>query len=232
MEHSEEHIARNVAIVRQRVVEACARVGRDPAHVRLVAVTKQRPAAEVAALIAMGEQDLGENRVQEVRERVPTFPAGLDWHFIGHLQSNKAKYLPGLISWVHSVDSAPLAVALNKAWERHPELPRLNVLLQLNIAGEEQKYGTDPVAARALLDAAAALPRLHVRGLMCMAPYSENPEDARPVFRALNHARAELQAETGIALPHLSMGMTGDFEVAVEEGATLIRVGSALFEDA
>lgn len=224
-------IAENLESVERRLRAACDRAGRARADVLLVAVTKQRPLPQVEALHRLGPADFGENRVQEARERIPVLPHGITWHFIGHLQSNKAKYLPGLIQVVHSVDSIELARALSKAWEKHPEIPPLRVLLQFNIAGEEQKHGARGDAALELLGGVLALPRLRVEGLMTMAPFSDDPESARPVFRALRELRDALQSRSGHALSALSMGMTGDFEVAVEEGATHVRIGSALFDD-
>lgn len=224
-------LALRLASIEHRLRAACVRAGRLREDVLLVAVVKQRPLEAVRELHALGERHFGENRVQEIRERVPelAFPDA-HVHFIGHLQTNKAKYLPGLVQWVHSVDSLEVAEALNRAWEKHPCLPMLNVLVQVNIAGEEQKSGVEPAEAEALVRATAALPRLALRGLMTMAPYGEETEASRPVFRGLRTLRDRLATETGIALPDLSMGMTGDFEVAVEEGSTLVRVGTALFE--
>lgn len=217
--------------IETRIAAACVRAGRGRESVLLVAVTKTRPLEQVRELLALGPRDFAENRVQDARERIPMMPAGIDWHYIGPLQTNKAKYLPGLFSWVHSVDRIEAADALQRAWEKHPELPALRVLLQFNIAGEEQKHGAGEEEALVLLRHAISLPRLSVEGLMCMAPYDENPENARPVFRGLRLLRDRLQEATGHALPQLSMGMTGDFEVAIEEGSTMVRVGTALFED-
>lgn len=216
--------------VEQRIVEACRRAGRPRASVALVAVVKLRPPGELHALYDLGVRVMAENRVQELRERGELMPRDVQWHLIGSLQTNKAKYLPGLAAWVHSLDRVDLADALEKAWEKHPKAPPLRALIQVNIAGEEQKHGCAPGDARALLEHCRGLRRVSVEGLMCMAPFSDDPEASRPVFKALRALRDELQEQTGIPLPQLSMGMSGDFEVAIEEGATLVRVGSALFE--
>lgn len=221
-------IAKNLAEVHARIVAACRRAGRERSEVQLVAVTKQRSLGEVLELLRLGEMHFGENRAQEVRDVVPLVPAGPIWHFIGRLQSNKAKYLPGLVTWVHSVDSFGLAEALSKAYSSSGKSAK--ILLQVNISGEAAKAGSDAAGARALLESVRALPGLEVVGLMTMAPYADDPELARPVFRGLRELRDTLAGESGVGLRELSMGMSGDFEVAIEEGATLVRVGSALFE--
>ncbi len=221
-------IANNLAEVHARIDAACRRAGRARSEVQLVAVTKQRPLEDVLELIRLGENHLGENRAQEVRDRVPLVPPGPTWHFIGRLQSNKAKYLPGLVTWVHSVDSFALAESLSKAYSNAGTSAK--ILLQVNISGEAAKAGSDAAGARALLDSVVGLPALTVVGLMTMAPYADDPELARPVFRGLRVLRDTLAKESGVPLPELSMGMSGDYEVAIEEGATLVRVGSALFE--
>lgn len=221
-------IARNLAEVHARIEAACRRAGRARGEVQLVAVTKRRPLGDVLELIRLGENQFGENRAQEVRDLVPLVPAGPTWHFIGRLQSNKAKYLPGLVTWVHSVDSFALAEALSKAYANAGT--SVKILLQVNISGEAAKAGSDAAGARALLDSVMGLPALEVMGLMTMAPFADDPELARPVFRGLRVLRDALAKESGVSLPELSMGMSGDYEVAIEEGATLVRVGSALFE--
>lgn len=225
-----DKIGENLHAVEERIGCACALAGRSRQEVILLAVTKKRPMEQLSALKRLGVHQFGENRVQEVRDRIPTFEGGVIWHFVGHLQKNKAKYLPGLVQWVHSVDRPEVAEALQKAWSRQPDLPPVKVLLQFNISGEEQKHGAGRDEALDLLRAALACDRLDVAGLMTMAPYSDDPETSRPIFRALRNLRDRLQAASGHPLPHLSMGMTGDFEVAIEEGATIVRIGTALFE--
>jgi pyridoxal phosphate enzyme (YggS family) len=222
-----DEIAANLADISGRIAAAAQRANRDPASVRLVAVSKTHPAGAVAAAAAAGQHVFGESRVQESRDKIPACPAGLEWHFIGHLQKNKVRQALPLFSFFHSVDSTALAEAINRiAGETGKPV---DGLLEVNVSGEESKYGFTPDQLRAELPALAKLPHLRIRGMMTMAPYSDNPEDARPVFRTLRELRDELQSTHGYPLPELSMGMSGDFEPAVEEGATLVRVGSSIF---
>ncbi len=210
---------------------ACGWAGRPREDVILLGVVKKRPLETVRELYGLGVTHLAENRVQEARQRIPELPPGIEWHFVGPLQKNKAKYLPGLVKWVHSVEKMELAEALQKAFAKQTDVPPLNVLLQFNISGEEQKHGAGEDEAAELARAVAGMDRLRLQGLMTMAPYSDDPETSRPVFRELRRLRGELERRLGIPLPHLSMGMTNDFAVAVEEGATIVRIGTALFED-
>ncbi len=226
MEETRERLSH----IDDRLEDACRRAGRPREDVLLLAVVKKRPLETVRQLYELGVTHLAENRVQEARERIPQLPDGIAWHFVGPLQKNKAKYLPGLVQWVHSVEKLDVAEALQKAFAKRPELPPLEVLVQFNIAGEEQKHGAARDEAAELVRAVSELDRLRVQGLMTMAPYSDDPEVSRPVFRKLRLLRDELQERIGLPLPHLSMGMTNDFEVAVEEGATIVRIGTALFE--
>lgn len=220
-------IAEKLAQVRRRVALAAARAGRDPAAVRLVAVSKTHPADSVAEAAADAQTIFGESRVQEAREKIPSCPPGLEWHFIGHLQKNKVRQALPLFHLFHSVDTEALARTMDRvSAETGTETA---VLLEVNVSGEATKHGFTPDALRTLFPALAALARLRLRGLMTMAPYSENPESARPFFRALRELRDELSAAHGLPLPELSMGMSGDFEQAVEEGATLVRVGTFIF---
>ncbi len=230
MTDSPPNIAENLARIEARIVAACERAGRARDEVMLLSVTKRRPLEHARELLRLGSTNFGENRIQEARERIPEMPEGISWHMIGHLQKNKAKYVPGLFQWIHSVDSIALAEQLNRAFEKAPGLPRLNVLLQFNVSGEEQKYGAEPDNAEELLGMVRALPRLEVRGLMCMAPHFDDPQATRPMFRQLRTLRDRLQVACNLPLPELSMGMSEDFEVAIEEGSTMVRVGSALFE--
>jgi len=214
--------------VNQRIGKACERAGRNRADVMLVAVSKYRPLDQTRALYELGCHNFGENRVQEGRDKIPLLPDDIEWHMIGRLQSNKAKYLPGLFKWVHSMDSAKLADALQKAYEKADA--QVRVLIQVNVAGEDQKGGVEPQDALGLLREVAAMPNLSVEGLMTMAPFFDDSSEARPVFRRLKELAESLREETGLALTHLSMGMTNDFEVAIEEGATMVRIGTALYE--
>lgn len=220
-------IAANLEEIRRRMAAAAERAGRDPASVRLVAVSKTYPAGAVAAAASTGQRVFGESRVQEARDKIPACPSDLEWHFIGHLQKNKVRQALPLFPFFHSIDSAALAGAIDRiAGETGV---KAQGLLEVNISGEESKHGFTPDELRAQFPALAKLPHLRIRGLMTMAPYSDNPEDARPVFRKLRELRDELQSAHQHPLPELSMGMSGDFEPAIEEGATLVRVGSSIF---
>ncbi|ADR36294.1 YggS family pyridoxal phosphate-dependent enzyme [Oceanithermus profundus] len=204
-----------------RIEAAARRAGRDPASVRLVAVTKGRDLAEIERkVLRYGDFPLGENRIQEARAKIAAWPER-EWHFIGPLQRNKVRYLRPF-RLVHSVDSLRLAEALAARAKREGYRPR--ILLEVNVAREPQKHGFDPDEVDAAVQAVRQLEPLELRGLMTMAPLAEDPEEVRWVFRELARMARHL------GLPELSMGMSGDFEVAVEEGATLVRVGRALFE--
>jgi pyridoxal phosphate enzyme (YggS family) len=225
-----QRMAANLASVKQRIAQACDRSERSTDSVKLLCVTKQRERQALEALQALGETRFGENRVQALRDRAIEFPTGVEWHLIGSLQTNKAKYLPGIASCVHSVDRIEAGEALHRAWEKYPQLPDLPILVQVNIAGEEQKHGVDPDKSQDLIRELSNYTRIRVVGLMTMAPFFDEPEPARPTFAGLRLLRDRLQDALGQPLPELSMGMTGDFEVAIEEGATIVRVGTALFE--
>jgi pyridoxal phosphate enzyme (YggS family) len=219
--------ATNLTAINTRIKAAAEQAGRAPESVRLVAVSKTHPAEAVVAAAAAGQRIFGESRVQEARDKIPSCPDGLEWHFIGHLQKNKIRQALPLFSLFHSIDTAGLAEALNRiAAETGTTVAGL---LEVNISGEATKHGFSPGLLADALPRLAALPHLRLRGLMTMAPYSENPEEARPVFRALRQLREELQQTHGVPLPELSMGMSGDFEPAIEEGATLVRIGSSIF---
>ena len=214
-------IAEGLAQVRERMAAACARAGRAPNEVTLVGVSKGFPAEAVAEAHAAGLRDLGENRVREAAGKIELLAArGVRprWHLIGHLQTNKAKTAVELFGIIHSVDSVRLAQALSR--RAHESVP---ILLEVNVAQEAGKFGFAPEEVTSALSTIEALPNLDVRGLMTVAPLTDDPERVRPVFRRLR----ELRDAHG--LQELSMGMTGDFEVAIEEGATLIRVGRAIF---
>ena len=239
----EARIAHNIAAVRERIAAAARRAGRSPDEITLIAVTKTHPAPTVSAALAAGVTDCGENRVQEAEEKIAQLPgAQTRWHLIGHLQRNKARRAAGLFDLIHSLDSLKLAETLNRYLAEAADRParRLPVLLQVNVSGETTKEGFDLVggldhrAAWAdfvqVAQQIAALPQLEVQGLMTIAPYTQEQEAVRPVFRRLRALRDELARQIpGATWQHLSMGMTGDFEVAIEEGATLVRVGRAIF---
>lgn len=214
-------IRANVERVRQAIARACGRAGRSPDDVLLVAVSKTVEAERIRLALAAGIAALGENRVQEAREKIETLGRPVPWHLIGALQANKAKDAARLFDWIHSVDRVELARELSR---RAQALDRtLDILIQVNLGAEPQKAGLAPAELKSLLDAVTGLESLRVRGLMAIPPAVETPEAARPFFRRLR----ELRDAAG--LEHLSMGMSGDFEVAIEEGATLVRVGTAIF---
>jgi len=223
------NIADNLRSVRERLEAAARRAGRDPAGVRLVAVSKTIEPARIQAAIAAGQRVFGENYLQEAQPKIAALGPGLEWHLVGHLQSNKAKKAAELFSLIHSVESAKLARALNDAAARLNKIQ--DVLVQVQLSKEETKFGVAPAETAGLLQEIARLSQVRVLGLMTMPPFFDDPEAARPFFRALRELRDELvrRGVTDNPLPELSMGMTGDFEAAVEEGATLIRVGTAIF---
>lgn len=219
-------VAANVARVRERIAAAARRGGRRPEDVTLVAVTKGVDASQILEAVAAGVQDLGENRVQEAASKAAAVSAGARWHLVGHLQRNKVRQAVALFTVIHSLDGARLAADVS----RRAAAP-VDVLLQVNVAGDAQKFGVPPEEAPTVLRAIAGLPALHVVGLMTIAPLSGDPEETRPIFGRLRGLRDDLEALgiAGVTLPHLSMGMSGDFEIAVEEGATMVRIGRAIF---
>ncbi len=221
------NLAANLLSVRQRMAAACARAGRAPESVTLLAVTKGQPPDTVRAAADLGLTVFGENRVQEARVKISLCPARLEWHMIGHLQTNKCRDAAYFFRMVQSVDSLHLAQELNKCADKLAKT--LPILLEVNIAGESSKFGYRPEQMLAELAEVNALPRLEIHGLMTIAPWTTEPEKMRPLFRQLRELKQRCEDALGAPLPHLSMGMTGDFEVAIEEGATLVRLGTALF---
>lgn len=220
-------IAANLAKIQSRIHSACERAGRDPSTVELMAVSKNHPPEAVAEAAALGLRLFGENRVQEARAKIPLCPGNLRWHLIGHLQSNKAKDAVQWFEMVQSVDTLALAQELQKRADAAART--LPVLIEVNVAGESTKFGYRPEALLREWAALCALPRLEIHGLMGMAPYAIHPETVRPVFRRCRELARRCEDLLGAPLPILSMGMSGDFEVAIEEGSTLVRVGTALF---
>lgn len=223
-------IADNVREVQARIAEAARRAGRGPEEVRLVAVTKTVPVPRIQEALEAGVRWLGENRVQEAVEKASCFD-GRDfrprWHLVGHLQRNKVRHVFGLFELIHSVDSLPLIEALESRAE--VEGAAMDVLLQVNMAGEASKHGCRPEEVPALAKALKASPHLDLRGLMTMPPLPQHPEESRPWFQALRRLRDDLVEMGFPEVRDLSMGMTADFEVAIEEGATWVRIGTAIF---
>jgi pyridoxal phosphate enzyme (YggS family) len=221
-------LAERLTAVRSRIEAACCRAGRASSEVTLVAVTKT-VTPEIAAIAAeLGLLDLGESRPQELWKKAAAVPTAR-WHLIGHLQRNKLDRTVPLVTLIHSVDSERLLEAL--AAFRVKQATPVSVLLEVNCSREAAKGGFSPDSLPALTDKLKSLSGISLRGLMTMAAYSENPEDARHTFAELRRLRDDLRSRSGLALPDLSMGMSGDFEVAIEEGATLVRIGTTLFEE-
>jgi hypothetical protein len=213
-------IETNIQQVEERIARACQRVGRSPDEVTLVAVTKTFSPEAIRAAFAAGLSEFGENRVQEAKAKIETLAdlKPVTWHMIGRLQGNKAKVASGLFDIIHSIDSVKLTEVLSRRAER-----KIPILLEVNVSGEATKAGFSESELVAAVERISQLPNLEIKGLMTMAPYVEDPEEVRPVFRRLRQLRDSL------GLEHLSMGMTDDFEVAIEEGATMVRIGRAIF---
>jgi pyridoxal phosphate enzyme (YggS family) len=228
MADSRQSLADNLAVVEDRVTAACRRAGRSRGEVTLIAVTKT-VSSEIAALLpGLGIHDLGESRPQELWRKAAVVPPPVRWHLIGHLQRNKIERTLPLVACIHSVDSLRLLVALEDACRQAAR--GLPVLLEVNVSREVSKHGFAPEEVPGLAAQLAELQHIHVEGLMTMAAYEEEPERTRPTFAALRELRDRLAVESGRPLPHLSMGMSNDFEIAIEEGATLARLGTVLFE--
>jgi pyridoxal phosphate enzyme (YggS family) len=218
-------IQTNLDGIENRIAKACQRSGRSRDDIKLIAVSKRKPAEAVMEAAEAGQILFGENRVQEAQAKIPLCPPSLHWHLIGHLQSNKAKLAAsGLFRMIHSVDSEKLIRAL----DAHAATP-LPILIQVNVSGEGSKSGCAPADAAALIDAANNCSQVEVHGLMTIPPFTPDPEKARGVFSKLRKLRDELQEKTGTPLPELSMGMSNDFEIAIEEGSTFVRIGSSIF---
>jgi PLP dependent protein len=217
----------NLESLRSRIRAACERAHRDPSSVTLLAVSKGHSPETVKAAVELGLDCFGENRMQEAKSKIPLCPSRLHWHMIGHLQTNKARDAVHWFELIQSVDSLHLARELDKWSERAAKTTR--ILLEVNVAGEASKFGYAPDRLLAELAEINRLRRIEIHGLMTMAPWTPEPEKVRPVFRRLRELKDQCNRILGAPLPQLSMGMTGDFEVAIQEGATIIRVGTALF---
>ena len=221
------NLADNLEKIQQRIRGACDRADREPNSVTLLAVSKTHPPETVNAAADCGQIYFGENKVQEAKAKIPLCPGNLHWHFIGHLQSNKCREAVELFRMIQSVDSLPLALEINKRAEQAART--MPVLLEVNVAGEASKFGYRPEQLLAELQELNALPRIEIHGLMTVPPWSAEAEKARPHFRRLRELKQRAEAVLGAPLPHLSMGMSGDFEIAIEEGATMVRIGTELF---
>jgi len=220
-------IAENLELLKTRIRQAAAKSNRSPDDIELLAVTKTHSAETVWEAIAAGHLLFGESKVQEARAKIPLLPSNLHWHFIGHLQKNKIRHALPLFELIHSVDSLELAQAIDRI--AHDGGLRPRVLLEVNVAGEASKFGFQPDKLRQEMESLLALPRLSIEGVLCITPLGQDAEASRKYFVALRQLRNSFENEFALKLPHLSMGMTNDYTVAVEEGATLLRVGTAIF---
>ena len=209
--------------VHDRMVRACQKAGRQEEDVRLIAVSKKVDTDRIRVAALLGVTDFGENYIQEARAKIEMLPEELCWHMIGHVQTNKIKYVPGLFKYVHSVDRQELLDALEKFGKP------INLLFEVNLSGEPQKHGADADGLRRMLERGGKLKHIKPVGLMTMAPYVDNPEETRYVFAGLRKLLESLNREFALEMQELSMGMSSDFEVAIEEGATMVRIGTALF---
>ena len=222
-------IAENLAWVRERMQAACKRSGRNVDDVRLVAVSKTKPATAIEEAVAAGQTLFGESYVQEFMDKERTVPEAVEWRFVGALQTNKVKYLAGKVALIHSVDRLHLAAEISRQWGKIDRT--IDLLIQVNIGQEASKSGTSETELASLVREIATFPNLKIKGLMTLPPYCDDPQEIRPYFRELRRLACHLHdlAIPGVEMRELSMGMTHDFEAAIEEGATLIRVGTAIF---
>jgi pyridoxal phosphate enzyme (YggS family) len=217
----------NLISVQQRIRTACVRAGRDTGSVTLLAVAKTHPPETIQAAVRCGLLHFGENKIQEAKAKIPLSPGKARWQFIGHLQSNKVRDAVELFEMIQSVDSLDIAREISKrAGQAAKTMP---ILLEVNVAGEASKFGYQPGKLLAELEQLKALPKIEIHGLMAVPPFSPLPENSRPYFQRLRELKNKCEIILGVPLPHLSMGMSGDFVVAIEEGATIVRIGTALF---
>ena len=222
-------IRENLRQTEQRIREACERSGRDPGEVTLIAVSKTHPVAMLEEAYEAGARHFGENKVQEMTEKMPRLPGDIKWHMIGHLQRNKVKYIVGRTELIHSVDSLRLAEEISR--EALKQEITADILVEVNVEEEESKFGVSVREAPALVEAMSKLPGIRVKGLMTIAPFTEDPEENRPYFRKLKQLSVDIATKNidNVSMNVLSMGMTGDYVTAVEEGATYVRVGTGIF---
>ncbi|MEY2537637.1 MAG: dependent protein [Verrucomicrobiota bacterium] len=222
-----ESVQENLERVREQIAAAAKKAGRKIDDIELVAISKTHDAERVREAAAAGQQVFGESRVQEARVKIPETPSNLRWHFVGHLQKNKIRHALPLFELFHGIDSLELAQDINRIADEAGADAR--ILLEVNVAGEGSKFGFKPERVRTEMESLLALPRLSIEGLMTIPPLAREAEQSRKIFVQLRELRDALDQEFGLRLSHLSMGMTNDFPIAVEEGATLVRVGTAIF---
>ena len=219
----------NILQVESRISEACKRSGRDRKEVTLIAVSKTKPVSDIYEVMDTGIIDFGENKVQELTDKIETIGKPLNWHMIGHLQRNKVKYIVDKVKLIHSVDSLRLAEQISiEAVKKDVDV---DILIEVNIAEESTKFGLNTDSVIELVEAVSKLPKVHIKGLMTVAPFTDNPEDNRVYFRNLKYLSVDIAKKNidNVTMNVLSMGMTGDYEVAIEEGATMVRVGTGIF---
>lgn len=222
-------VCENYKEVEKRVEEACKRAGRKREEVTLIAVSKTKPVSMIEELLPLNVRDFGENKVQELTAKAEILPSALHWHMIGHLQRNKVKYIVDKACIIHSVDSLRLAEEISKAAQKKQVTAK--ILIEVNVAEEESKFGVRTSELLPLIEAISPLPNIAIKGLMTIAPYVENPEENRWIFQKLKNLSIDIKGKNfdNVTMDVLSMGMTGDYEVAIEEGATHIRVGTGIF---
>jgi len=222
-------IKENLEYVKGQIRTACEKAGRDPLEVTLIAVSKTKPLEDLKEAYEAGARNFGENKVQELMDKIPAMPGDVRWHMIGHLQRNKVKYLIGKVYMIHGVDSLRLAQEISKESEKAGVITR--ILMEVNVAEEESKFGVSVSEAPALAEEIGKLPGISLQGLMTIAPYVENPEKNREIFAKLRQLAVDISGKNidNVTMSVLSMGMTGDYVVAVEEGATYVRVGTGIF---
>lgn len=222
-------IGKNLHTVEEVICGSCGRASRDRKEVTLIAVSKTMPVSMLKEAYEEGVRDFGENKVQELMDKIPQLPSDVRWHMIGHLQRNKVKYIVDKVALIHSVDSLRLAEEISQEASKKGIVAK--ILVEVNVAGEESKFGTTVDETCALVESIAKLPSIAVNGLMTIAPYTESPEDNRGYFRRLKQLSVDIQQKNidNVNMAMLSMGMTGDFPIAIEEGATHVRIGTGIF---
>jgi hypothetical protein len=222
-------IKENLMQVEENIRQACSRAGRDASEVTLIAVSKTKPVEMIEEAIAYGKREFGENKAQEMKEKCDMLPKDIKWHFIGHLQTNKVKYVVGRAFLIHSVDSYHLAEAIEAESAKKDVIS--HILVEVNVAEEESKFGLKTEETLELVKQIASLPHIRIDGLMTIAPFVSNPEENRPVFRKLRELSVDISKKNidNVSMSVLSMGMTNDYETAIEEGATYVRVGTGIF---
>lgn len=222
-------IAYNLSLIEEKITLACERAGRSREEVKLIAVSKTKPVEDIQEAIAYGIRSFGENKVQELKEKMEIIGEELDWHLIGHLQTNKVKYIVGKVSLIHSLENMRLAEALDKEAKKRKAI--VDVLVEVNVAKEDSKFGIKPEDAEGFIRQVSEFENIRIKGLMTVAPYTDIPEENRKYFKELKKIMVDLNRKNihNVSMSVLSMGMTGDYEVAIEEGATLVRVGTGIF---